>query len=77
MGLKTKPDNIEMVREFFDQHQRLTGFCHHHRDYRLASDGHRLAFYRPNHQIKAQSALFREKLDLAKQLYECIWPLRS
>ena len=77
MGLTTKPDHVAAVRAFFDQHEQLAEFCRHHPDYHLVSNGRMLAFYRPNHHIKAQPDLFRDQLDLAKQLYGTIWPHRG
>ena len=77
MGLKTKPNNVDEVRLFFDQHEQLAEFCLHHHDYHVVSDGRWLALYKPNHYIEAQTDLFRDQLDLAKQLYGCIWSVEE
>lgn len=77
MGLSTKLEHVDGVRAFFDQHEQLAEFCLQHQGYHLVCDGRSLVFFRPGQHIKAEFDLFREQLDLGKQLYGAIWPLRA
>ncbi len=71
-GLKTKPEYVAEVQQYFDAHQQLAGLCERYPTYRLATDGKWLVWYIPHNPIKANIDELTAYLDQVKELLHAL-----